>query len=295
MKTTQTDTNHAVDKEAFEGDRIAYLKEIARQIRLDIVEMAYRAGSARKGHPGPALSCADFVAALFFDIMKIDPENPKWPDRDRFVLSKGHASPVLYAALANRGYFDKKEYASFRCVDGLLQGHPEMKNIPGVDMTAGSLGHGLAAGLGMALAAQIDKRDYHVFVIIGDGETQEGLVWEAAMSAPRFNAHNLIAIVDRNRWQSCGSVMEMMPLDPLIDKWRAFGWNTIEIDGHDMPQVLNALELAVAYERGPSVIIANTIKGKGVSYMEEDNSWHQKAPTEEQYKTALIDLGREGI
>ena len=271
-------------------DKTQRLENTARQIRKDIVRMVYEAGPERKGHPGGALSAADIVTALFFDIMNLQPENPAWPDRDRFILSKGHASPVLYAALANRGFFDKAQYASFRKVNGMLQGHPDMEKIPGVDMTAGSLGHGLSAGIGMALSAKIDRKAFQTFVMLGDGECQEGLVWEAAMSAPAYELDNLIAIVDVNRLQSCELVCNTIPLDPFGIKWAAFGWNVIEIDGHSMAEILSALELAVLHKGQPSVILARTIKGKGVSYMEDDNAWHQKAPTREQYEQAMAEL-----
>ena len=273
--------------------RISRLEEFAKQIRIDIVTMTHRAGSARKGHPGGALSAADIVAALYFDIMRIRPEEPDWPFRDRCILSKGHACPVIYAALGILGYFDKKEYASFRKVDGMLQGHPDMKGTPGVDMTAGSLGHGLAAGMGMALAAKIDKTDFRVFVIIGDGECQEGLIWEPAMSAPKYKLDNLITIIDRNRLQSCDWVDATIPLDPLAEKWLAFGWNVIEIDGHAMTEVITALDLATRHNDQPTVIIANTVKGKGVSFMEDDNDWHQKAPSKEQYEQAIAEIRGE--
>jgi transketolase len=271
-------------------DRVSRLTEIARQIRIDIVRMTYDAGPARKGHPGGALSATDIVAALFFDFMRLDPAKPKWPDRDRFILSKGHACPVLYAALANRGYFSKEAFASFRKVDGMLQGHPDMKGTPGVDMTAGSLGHGLSAGVGMAIAAKIDKRDYKVFVLLSDGECQEGLIWEAAMIAPKYKLDNLIAIVDVNRLQSSDWVEAILPLEPLAAKWMAFGWNVMEIDGHDMRQVVSALELAVHHKGKPTVILAQTVKGKGVSYMEDDNDWHQKAPDKKQFEQAMSEL-----
>lgn len=276
-------------------DDIRSLEEEARKIRIEIAKMAYATGNERRGHPGPALSIADFVAALFFGVMKIDPSNPKWPDRDRFILSKGHASQVLYAALANRGYFPKEELKSFRRIDGMLQGHPDMKGIPGVDMTAGSLGHGLSAGIGMALAARIDKRDYHVFVAMGDGECQEGLVWEAAMAAPSFGLDNLIAIVDLNGWQSCDKVCNTITMEPFVGKWTTFGWNTIEIDGHDMNQIVNALKLGIEHKGKPTVIIAHTVKGKGISFMEHDNSWHQKALTSEQFDVAMSELGGERL
>jgi transketolase len=273
--------------------RVSFLHEQARQIRLDIIEMCYAAGPERKAHPGPALSSADLVAALFFGVMRIDPANPAWDQRDMFILSKGHAAPVLYAALANKGYFDKSQYRSLRRVGGMLQGHPDMKGTPGVDMTTGSLGHGLSAGMGMAISAKIDQTDRHVFVIMGDGECQEGLVWEAAMSAPKYHLDNLIAIVDNNGYQSCESVSDTIPLDPFKAKWVSFGWNVIEIDGHAMSDILGALELAVHHACQPTVIIAHTTKGKGVSFMENDNSWHQKALTRDQYVAAMTELGGE--
>lgn len=276
------------------GD-IPSLEREARRIRLDIVKMAYETGNERRGHPGPALSVADIVTALFFSIMKIDPSNPRWPGRDRFILSKGHASPVLYAALANRGYFPKDQLGSFRRPDGMLQGHPDMKGTPGVDMTAGSLGHGLSAGIGMALAAKIDRRDYHVFVVLGDGECQEGLVWEAAMSAPHFGLDNLVAIVDLNGWQSCDRVCSTMPLDPLLSKWTSFGWNATEVDGHRMEEIVSALNAAVDGKGKPAVIVAHTVKGKGVSFMEDDNSWHQRALTREEFEAAVSEISGGGL
>jgi transketolase len=273
--------------------RIDLLSEAARQLRVDILRMTYEAGPERKGHPGGALSAADVVAALYFDTMKIDPRRPLWEDRDRFILSKGHACPVLYAALAIRGYFGKEAYSSFRKVGGMLQGHPDMKRIPGVDMTTGSLGHGLAAGVGMALGARIDHRDYHVFVLLGDGECQEGLVWEAALAASRYRLENLVAIVDANRLQSCDWVYATIPTEPQAAKWSAFGWNVINIDGHDMKQIVVGLDAAVAHAPEPTVIIAQTIKGKGVSFMENDNSWHQRAPNRREFEQAMAELKKE--
>lgn len=273
--------------------RVELLSEAARQLRVDIIRMTYEAGPERKGHPGGALSAADIVAALYFDTMKIDPHRPRWEDRDRFVLSKGHACPVLYSALAIKGFFDKEAYRSFRKVDGMLQGHPDMKGIPGVDMTTGSLGHGLAAGVGIALGAKIDHRDYHVFVLLGDGECQEGLVWEAALAASRYRLENLIAVVDANGLQSCDWVDATIPMEPQGAKWSAFGWNVIHIDGHDMKQIVAALDAAVAHEPEPTVIIAKTVKGKGVSFMENDNSWHQKAPNRQEFELAMAEL-KEG-
>ena len=269
---------------------IKSLENIARKIRLQIVEMAYEAGPDRRGHPGPALSIADIVTALFFHVMRIDPKNPQLPERDRFILSKGHASMVLYSALAERGYFEKDILKTFRHVDSILQGHPDMRKTPGVDMTTGSLGNGLAAGVGMTLAGSIDHRNYHVFVILGDGETQEGIVWEAAMAASHYNLDHLVAIIDYNGWQSCARVEETICLNPIVEKWSSFGWNVLEIDGHSMQQIISALNLAVLHRGNPTVIIAHTIKGKGVSYMENDNSWHQKAPTLEQLEIARQEL-----
>jgi transketolase len=264
------------------------LTKIANTIRKDIVDIAYKAGGP--SHPGPALSCTDIVTALYFKIMNIRPDDPHWEDRDRLILSKGHACPVIYAALAEKGYFDKGWLYTLRQIGSKLQGHPDMNKTPGIDMTSGSLGHGLSAGLGMALALKIKKKKSKVFVILGDGELQEGLVWEAAMAAPRLRADNLIAIVDYNHFQSCGSTEEILPLEPLADKWKAFGWRVLEMNGHNMDDIVNKLEMACMFIGKPTVIIAHTVKGKGVSYMENDNTWHQKTPTEEQYIQAIKEL-----
>lgn len=273
--------------------RVEKLKGQARKVRADILKMTHDVGGAHKGHPGGALSAADVVTALYFDVMRVDPKNPRDPDRDRFILSKGHTCPVLYAVLAQRGFFDRSEYRTFRTAGGILQGHPDMKKTPGVDMTAGSLGHGLAAGLGMAVAARIDRKDYRTFVMLGDGECQEGLVWEAAMAAGHFKQANLTAIVDVNGLQSCFPVVETMEMEPFADKWASFRWNVIEIDGHDMGAVLHALEQAAATTDKPTVILAKTVKGKGISFMENDNAWHQKAPNDDEYRAGLAELGLE--
>lgn len=270
--------------------RCFLLEKKAREIKIDVIKMCYEVGPKRKAHPGGALSAADIVVTLYFDIMRIDPSNPDWKERDRFILSKGHACPVLYAALANLGYFDKKQYKSLRRVGGMLQGHPDMRKIPGVDMTTGSLGNGLSAGIGMALSARMDKKNYRVFVLLGDGECDEGIVWEGAMAASKYKLDNLIAIVDMNGLQSCGTVKSIMPTDSLIDKWRSFGWNTIEINGHNMSEIIFGLELASSYTSKPSVIIAHTVKGKGVSFMENDNAWHQKTFSIEQYDQAVMEI-----
>ncbi len=268
---------------------IEELEKMAVAVRCDIIDMICTASA---GHPGGSLSATDVVTALYFRVMRIDPENPDWPDRDRFILSKGHACPVWYAALAERGYFDKSHLKTLRQMGSILQGHPDMNKTPGIDMTAGSLGHGLSAGLGMALSAKLQKKDYHVFVVIGDGESQEGSIWEAAMAAPRFKLDNLTAILDYNHLQNDYSVDDIMPIDPVADKWQAFGWNVIDIDGHDMAQVVQALEEAKSHQGAPTIIVANTVKGKGVSYMENVCEWHGKAPCQEEADQALEELRR---
>jgi transketolase len=265
------------------------LKKMAVIIRCDIIDMICTAAA---GHPGGSLSAADVVTALYFRVMRIDPENPDWPDRDRFILSKGHACPVWYAALAERGYFDKSHLKTLRQMGSILQGHPDMLKTPGIDMTAGSLGHGLPAGLGMALSGKLRQKDYHVFVIIGDGESQEGSIWEASMAAPNFKLDNLTAILDYNHLQNDYSVDDIMPIHPVVDKWQAFGWHVLEIDGHDMAQVVDALEKAKAHQGAPTMIVANTVKGKGVSYMENVCEWHGKAPCQEEADRALEELRR---
>lgn len=264
------------------------LLEKAREIRKDIIEIAYKA--AGPNHVGPALSCADIMVALFFRIMKIDPTNPRWEKRDRFILSKGHACPALYATLAERGYFDKSLLSSVRHINSTLQGHPDMNKTPGVDMTSGSLGNGLSLGLGMALALKIRQINSSVFVILGDGELQEGENWEAAMAAPRFGIDNLIAIIDYNHLQAGGSVDQILPIEPLKDKWEAFGWKVFEMNGHQIEDIVNKLQMAVCFTGRPTVIIANTVKGKGVSFMENDISWHGRIPSQAEYEQALIEL-----
>jgi transketolase len=265
------------------------LEQMAVIIRCDIIDMICTAAA---GHPGGSLSAADIVTALYFRVMRIDPENPKWPDRDRSILSKGHACPVWYAALAERGYFDKAHLKTLRQMGSILQGHPDMLKTPGIDMTAGSLGHGLPAGLGMALAGKLQQKDYHVFVIIGDGESQEGSIWEASMAAPNFKLDNLTAILDYNHLLNDYSLEDIMPIHPAVDKWQAFGWHVIEIDGHDMAQVVQALEEAKSHKGAPTMIVANTVKGKGVSYMENVCEWHGRAPCQEEADQALEELRR---
>jgi transketolase len=263
------------------------LENIAASIRCDIVEMIY---TANAGHLGGSLSAADIVTALYFRVMRIEPDNPNWPDRDRFILSKGHACPVWYAALAQRGYFDKSHLATLRRLDGILQGHPDMNKTPGIDMTVGSLGHGLSAGLGMALSGKLQKKDYNVWVIIGDGESQEGSIWEAAMAGAKWKLDNLIAILDYNRLQNDGWVNDVMPIDPVVDKWRAFGWNVVEMDGHNMGEIVDTLEGAKSFRETPTMIVANTVKGSGVSFMENVCEWHGKVPSREETRQALKEL-----
>jgi len=267
------------------------LKQTSIEMRVNILECLYKIGSDYKGHPGPALSIADIVTCLYFKILNIDPKTPKWPDRDRVVLSKGHACPAIYVALAMKGYFDKSHLYTFRHIDSILQGHPDMRKTPGIDMTAGSLGNGLGAGTGIALAGKLDNKNYKTFVILGDGEMQEGLVWESAMTAGHYKLDNLIAIIDRNRWQSCDSVVCTIDIDPLAEKLKAFNWDVIEIDGHDIGQILESLSTKL-YKK-PLAIIANTIKGKGISFMEENNSWHQSSITKEQFELGVLELRKK--
>ncbi|MCL5056626.1 MAG: transketolase [Actinobacteria bacterium] len=266
---------------------LAVLKAAANEIRQDIIRMLGTAGS---GHPGGSLSAADIVTALYFKFLRIDPENPKNPDRDRFILSKGHAAPVLYSALAQRGYFKREELLTLRKLGSRLQGHPDMKKLPGVDMSTGSLGQGLSAANGMALAGRLDSKDYRVYVLLGDGETQEGQVWEAAMASAHYRLDNLTAFLDHNRLQIDGPIEEVMSPEPLADKWRAFGWDVQVIDGHDMNQILQAVERALTVKGKPQMIVAETVKGKGVSFMENQAGWHGSTPNQEQTEKALAEL-----
>lgn len=271
-------------------DMISKLEAKAREMRYQIVKMGYEVGSERKAHPGPALSITDLLVALFYQIMRMDPKYPTWKDRDRFILSKGHACLALYAALADLGYFPRSNLPTVRHIGSILQGHPDMRKTPGVDMTTGSLGHGLGAGVGMALGAKLDKMDYYIYVLLGDGELNEGIIWEAAECASKYALDNLIAIVDENGFQSCGKNKDIMPLRNIVDKWEAFGWITQEIDGHNIEEILSSLYWARKKEKEPKVIIAHTVKGKGVSFMENDNSWHQRVITSEQMKIAEKEL-----
>jgi transketolase len=272
-------------------NQIQELEHIANDLRCLVVRMIHVAGS---GHPGGALSAAEIVAALYFSVLRIDPARPDWADRDRFVLSKGHACPVIYAALARRGYFPVEELWTLRKLGSRLQGHPDMQKTPGIDATTGSLGQGISVAGGLALAAKINRQAYRVYTMIGCGESQEGQVWEAAMAAAHYKLDNLTAIADYNRLQLDGTVAEIMELAPYADKWRAFGWQVLQIDGHDLPEILEALATAQATTGKPTVIIARTIKGKGVSFMENQVKWHAGGITGEQLEQALTDLACEG-
>lgn len=263
------------------------LEAKAREIRKSIVRMTGAAGS---GHPGGSLSAADIVTVLYFHELRLKPEEPDWDGRDRFVLSKGHAAPVLYAALAEKGYFPKEELLTLRKLGSRLQGHPDLKSLPGVEMSTGSLGQGLAVANGMALAGKLDNKDYRVYALLGDGECQEGMVWEAAMAAAHYRLDNLAAFVDHNGLQIDGPVTEIMSPEPLTDKWKAFGWHVLSIDGHDLEQILSAIEEAKKTKGRPTVIIAKTVKGKGVSFMEDQVGWHGVAPKPEQVTQALAEL-----
>ena len=262
------------------------LKEMTQVIRRHIVTMTAAAGS---GHPGGSLSAVEVLTALYFRIMRHDPTNPRWPDRDRFILSKGHCVPVLYSVLAEAGYFSVEDLLTFRKPNSLLQGHCHVMT-PGVEQCGGSLGQGLSFGIGVAQAGRLDNVDYTVYVMLGDGECDEGQVWEAAMAASHFKLDNLVAIVDRNRIQNDRWTREAMELEPLPDKWRSFGWKVTEIDGHDLEQVLDALKGARKRDGSRNVIIANTVKGKGVSFMENNPSFHGKAPSAQELQVALQEL-----
>lgn len=267
--------------------RIKELQKIAYKIRRDAIDAVY---SAASGHPGGSLSIAEILAYLYFEEMNIDPKNPGKPDRDRFVLSKGHAAPGLYAALAERGYFPVEELKTLRQIDSVLQGHPDMKHIPGVDMSTGSLGLGISAACGMALAAKQMKQDWRVWTIVGDGESEEGQVWEAAMFAAHYKLDNLCAFIDWNGLQIDGAVKDVMNPTPLDEKFKAFGWHVIMIDAHNLAAIDAAVKEAKATKGQPTAIIAKSVKGKGVSYMENAVNWHGAAPKQEQYEIAVKEL-----
>jgi transketolase len=263
------------------------LSSIALGIRKNAVAAVH---AAKSGHPGGSLGIADILAYLYFEEMNVDPKNPKWEDRDRFVLSKGHTAPALYAILAEKGYFKREDLLTFRRVDSYLQGHPDMKGTPGVDMTSGSLGLGISAACGMALTAKINNKDYRTYTIVGDGESEEGQVWEAAMFAAHYKLDNLCVILDLNKLQIDGPIAEVMNPMPHDKKFEAFGFHVITINGHDFDEIAAALAEARTVKGKPTVIIANTIKGKGVSFMENQVGWHGSAPNDEQHATAVAEL-----
>ena len=267
---------------------IGDLEEVARQLRIESLKMINRRG---QGHPGGTLSCAEIMAALYFHQMKLDPARPDWDERDRFILSKGHASAILYVALAKRGFFPIEELETWGHIGGRIQGHPDRLKTPGVDMSAGCLGHGISIAAGLCLAARLKGQSHRTYVVAGDGECQAGVIWEGAMLAAKYKLSNLITIVDFNEVQLDGTVQEVMPVNPFREKWQSFDWNTIKIDGHDMKAVLDSLDAATQTSDRPTVIIAHTVKGKGVPFMEGKAEWHGKAPTKDELVQALKELG----
>lgn len=270
-------------------ERAEYLEDKSIEVRCTILDMIHKANS---GHPGGSLSAADIMTALHFDLANTRPEEPRWADRDRIVLSKGHACPVIYACLAMRGYFPMEELNHLREFEHMLQGHPIHKT-PGIEQTTGSLGHGLSIGLGIALEGKMTGKDFYTYVILGDGEINEGQVWEAAMAASKFKCDNLVAIVDRNNLQMDGTADEVMPMGDIAAKWRSFGFETFEMDGHDMVDILTTLEKAKLVKGKPIAIVADTVKGKGVSYMENVCGWHGKCPSDDEYTCALQEIKGE--
>lgn len=268
--------------------RVLELQKTADELRLDVIRMVHQAGD---GHPGPALSMLDILTVLYFEKMRLDPARPNWEDRDRFLLSKGHSCPGLYAALAKLGYFDKEELGGLRKLGSILQGHPVKDKTPGVDMTSGSLGNGLSIGTGMAIGGRYQKKDFYTYVIVGDGEIQEGVIWEGAMTAAKHKLDHLILFVDHNGLQSGGACADLSGVLPIPEKFTAFGWHVQVIDGHDHSAISDAIDTAKAEKGRPSVIVARTIKGKGVSYMENNNDWHKGVPSSEQVAIAEKELG----
>ena len=264
------------------------LENMAKEVRKGIIEAVY---SNKSGHPGGSLSIADIMTVLYFNQLNIDEKNPKWKDRDRLVLSKGHCSPALYSCLAHRGFFDVEKLKTFRNIESNLQGHPDMNKVPGVDMTSGSLGQGLSSANGMAIAGKMDNKDYRVYCILGDGEIEEGQIWEAAMTSAKYKLDNLCVIIDNNNLQIDGTIEEVMSSYPIDEKFKSFGFQVINIDGHNIKEIIDAFDAAKNVKGKPTCIIAKTIKGKGVSFMEDKVQWHGKAPSEEEYKIAMEELG----
>ena len=271
-------------------EEIKELNEIARELRCTSLRMIHK---RQAGHPGGSLSAAEIMTVLYFKVMRIDPENPNWDERDRFLLSKGHASAMFYATLAKRGFFPEEDLQKWGELDCHLQGHPDRLKTPGVDMNSGILGHGVSIGVGLCLAARQKRKDFRVYTLLGDGECQAGLVWEGANAAAKYALTNLVAIVDHNAVQLDGFVEEVMPIEPLAEKWRSFGWDVFEVDGHDVDQLYQAFLQCIEAQKKPTVIIARTIKGKGVSFMENKAYWHGVAPSTEELTRALHELGEE--
>jgi len=283
-KATSADNTRA---EVVSSLSVKEMAAVARRLRRHIITMTGRAGS---GHPGGSLSAVEIVTALYFKVLRHKPQDPRWVDRDRFILSKGHAAPVLYATLAECGYFPVDELATLRQLDSRLQGHTDRVVTPGVEMSAGALGQGLSFAIGVALAGRLNSQDYRVYVLLGDGECDEGQIWEAAMAAAHYKLDNLVAIVDNNGQQIDGWNRDVMSLDPFNKKWQAFGWHVIEVDGHDLARLITAFDRAKLVKGKPTVIIAHTIKGKGVSFMENNPDFHGKAPDAEEVEIALKEL-----
>ncbi len=268
-------------------ERKAYLEDLCRKFRITLIDTLYK---IQTGHPGGSLSATEIITTLYFEKMKVDPKNPQWADRDRFVLGKGHAAPMLYIALAEKGFFPKEELATLRQLDSRLQGHPCAKKTPGVELSTGPLGLGLSAALGMALGLRLDRKDATVYALLGDGEIQEGIVWEAAMAAAKFKLDNVVAILDRNGVQLDGTVEEIMPLGDVKAKFESFGWNAILADGHKVEEISDAVDAAKKVKGRPSIVIAKTVKGKGVSFMEGKNTWHGKPIAQAEYEAAKAEL-----
>ncbi len=268
---------------------IKELKRHAAKVRIHIIEEVY---SAASGHPGGSLSCTDILTALYFAEMRIDPKRPLWEGRDRFVLSKGHCTPALYGVLAERGFFPREDLLTFRRIDSYLEGHPNMATVPGVDMSTGSLGQGISAAVGMAMVGRLEDKDYRVYALLGDGELQEGQVWEALMAAAHYKLDNLTAFLDYNGLQIDGKITDVMSPEPVADKFRAFGWNVLNTEGHDIEKILESVEHAKNTKGKPTMIIASTIKGKGVSFMEGQAGWHGSAPNKEQRDQAIAELDK---
>lgn len=267
--------------------KVEELEKKAKTIRKGIIEAVYE---AKSGHPGGSLSIADILTVLYFNELKIDENNPNWEERDRVILSKGHCSPALYSVLANRGFFKVEDLKTFRKIDSYLQGHPDKNKVPGVDMTTGSLGQGLSIANGIALMGKLQNKNYRVYAILGDGEIEEGQIWEAAMTSNKYKLDNLCVIIDNNNLQIDGSIEEVMSSYPIDEKFKSFGFQIINIDGHNIQEIMDAFEVAKNVKNKPTCIIAKTIKGKGISFMENRVEWHGKAPTEEQYKIAMKEL-----